>query len=145
MTNDGCNGYKPAKAVRMPVSLSINREQRLVYSAFLGTITEEDFQGQPARILAQPHFDPTFSDILDFSSATEMQVSDETLVRMAEQKSIFRPEAIHVVIAPRGLIRKMAKQFQRLSLESRPNFVIVENRTQAFEYLRQQQKSSSAF
>jgi len=125
----------------MPVTLSIDREQRLVYSAFLGTVTEEDFQGQPGRILAQPAFDPAYADILDFSSTTDMQVSDETLARMAEHKSIFSQEAIHIVIAPRGLIRKMAKHFQMMSLESRPNFVVVENRTQAFEHLRQRQSS----
>jgi len=127
----------------MPVSLSIDREQRLVYSAFLGVVTQEDLVGQPGRILAHPSFDPAYTDILDFSSATEMQVSDETLSRMAEEKSIFNPEAIHIVIAPRGLIAKMAKQFQKLSLESRPNFVVVESRTQAFEYLRQRQKATS--
>ncbi len=124
----------------MPVTLTIDREQRLVYSAFLGTVTDEEFQGQPARIMNHPQFDPAFADILDFSSTTEVQVSDATLSRMAEAKSIFSPNAIHIVIAPRGLIAKMAKQFQKLTLESRPNFVVVENRPQAFEYLRQQQK-----
>lgn len=121
----------------MPVTLTIDREQRVVYSGFLGVISEDDFLGQGGKIRAHPLFDPSFTDMVDFSSTTEINVPDEALRVMAERKSIFDVEAIHIVIAPKGLLSRIAKLYQELTLDSRPNLVVVETRARAYEYLRE--------
>jgi len=55
---------------------------------------------------------------------------------MAGAKSIFSSEAQHVVIAPSGLITGLARMFQVLAEQTRPNLGVVKTPAQAYEYLR---------
>jgi len=121
----------------MPVTLTIDRERGVVYSAFLGAINEQEFLGHADRIQAHPSFDPRFADIVDFSSTTEVNVSEEAIKSMARRKSIFAQGAIHIIIAPRGLISKLASMFQEVTKPTRPNVLIVQTPAQAFDYLKQ--------
>jgi CheY-like chemotaxis protein len=127
----------------MPVTLTIDQDRRLVYSAFLGTINEKEFLGQTDRIQSHPLFDPHYADIVDFSSTTEVNVSEGAIRTMARQKSIFARDAIHIIIAPRGLISKLANMFQEITKPIRPNVVVVQTPAQAYEYLRQHSKYHS--
>jgi len=120
----------------MPVTLTIDREQRVVYSGFLGVVTEEDFVGQIAKILSHPSFDPAYADMIDFSSTTELNLSDPILEASAKRKSIFSLDALHILIAPRGLIHQLSKRFQEWAKSTRPNVVVVYTRSQAYDCLR---------
>jgi len=40
---------------------------------------------------------------------------------MAQRKSIFARGAIHIILAPRGLISKLANLFQEITKLTRPN------------------------
>ncbi|HKN36025.1 MAG TPA: hypothetical protein VJX16_22520 [Terriglobales bacterium] len=120
----------------MPVTLTIDVEKRLVYSAFLGDVTEEEFVCHSQTIRSHPNFDPTFSEIIDFRSVTDAQISTDRLQAMAGAKSIFSSEAQHVVIAPSGLITGLARMFQVLAEQTRPNLGVVKTPAQAYEYLR---------
>jgi hypothetical protein len=121
----------------MPVTLTIDVEKRLVYSAFLGDITEEEFLQHSRTIESHPKFDPTFSEIVDFRSVTDVTVSKDALQAMAGKKSIFADSAHHVVIAPSGLITGLARMFQALAEETRPNFAVVKTPAEAYAYLRE--------
>lgn len=121
----------------MPVTLTIDREQRVVYSGFLGVVTEEDFVSQIGKILAHPLFDPSFADMIDFSSTTELNLSDSMLEASAKRKSVFSLDALHVLIAPRGLIHQLSKRFQEWAQSTRPNMMVVHTRSQAYDCLRE--------
>jgi hypothetical protein len=127
----------------MPVTLTIDQDRRLVYSAFLGTINETEFLGQTDRIQSHPLFDPHYADIVDFSSTTEVNVSEGAIRTMARQKSIFARDAIHIIIAPRGLISKLPNMFQEVTKPIRTNVVVLQTPVQAYEYLRQHSKYHS--
>jgi hypothetical protein len=121
----------------MPVTLTIDVEKGLVYSAFLGNVTEEEFVQHSQTIRSHPNFDPTFSEIIDFRSVTDVNISNDTLQAMAGGKSIFADQAHHVVIAPSGLIADLAKMFQVMAEQTRPNFAVVRTPAEAYEYLRE--------
>jgi hypothetical protein len=119
----------------MPITLTIDRERRVVYSALHGLFTEAEFMQHAEKIKSHPAFDPSFSEILDCRGITEMIVSEALLQELAVSPSIYNPESKHVVIAPKGLIEKMATKYRGLATETRPNFAVVRTSEEAYEYL----------
>jgi hypothetical protein len=122
----------------MPITLTIDTEKGVVYSALHGVIGEAEFLAQPRRIQDHPAFDPSFSEIIDLRGITDVQVSPETIRQLAATESIFNRESKHVVIAPSGLIMEFARMFQQQAEQTRPHLVIVKTPAEAFEYLREQ-------
>jgi hypothetical protein len=120
----------------MPVSLTIHSDRRLVYSAFHGDVTEEEFLRHAETIKSHPNFDPSFSEIVDLRGVTELRASTETLRQMALRESVFYSDSKHVVIAAPGLVFRMARMFQNLAEETRPRLKVVKTPEEAFDYLR---------
>lgn len=122
----------------MPITLTIDTEKRIVYSALHGSISEEEFRAQPQRIQNHPAFDPSFSEIIDLRGITDVQVAPETIRDLAARESIFNRESKHVVIAPSGLIMDFARIFQAHAEQTRPHVVIVKTPGEAYDLLREQ-------
>jgi hypothetical protein len=120
----------------MPITLSVDRDRRVVYSALHGSISEAEFLRHQSTISSHPGFDPTYSEIVDFRGVTDVQVSPEAIQQLASMGSVFSLESQHIVIAPTGLIDKLARTYQGLAKESRPNLVIVKTPEEAYERLR---------
>lgn len=123
---------------KMPITLTIDTEKRVVYSALHGVITEDEFLAQPQRILTHPAFNPAFSEIIDLRGITDVQVAPESIRKLAATESIFDRESKHVVIAPTGLILDFARMFQANAEQTRPHVVIVKTPAEAYEYLRKE-------
>lgn len=120
----------------MPVTLTIQPERALVYSAFHGDVSEEEFFRHGQTIRAHPSFDPTYSEIIDLRGITDIHASADTLKSSALEESIFSRESKHVVIAAPGLIFRLARMFQGFAADTRPNFKVVRTPEEAFDYLR---------
>ena len=121
----------------MPITLTIDSEKRIVYSALHGIIHEAEFLAQPQRIQNHPAFDPSFSEIIDLRGITDVQVPPESIRQLAATESICNRESKHVVIAPSGLIMDFARMFQLDAQQTRPHVVIVKTPAEAYEYLRE--------
>lgn len=121
----------------MPITLTIDREKRVVYSALHGLIREAEFLQHIENIKLHPHFDPSFSDIFDVRGVTDVQASVEVLDRIAQRPSIFNRDAKHVIIAFKGLMQEWAEKIKALSAETRPNITIVSTPELAYAALRQ--------
>ena len=119
----------------MPVSLHVDRERRIVTSTFYGEVMNEEFMGQATLIRSHPDFNPYFAEIIDFGGVTRTNLSTETIWTMATTKSIFDPGAKHVVIAPADFAFGLARMFQTLAEDSRPNFAIVKSHSEAYRLL----------
>ena len=130
-------GHQIFRAQPMPVSLTIHPERRLVYSAFHGDVSEEEFLQHAHTIRSHPNFDPNFSEIVDLRGVTELRASTETLRRVAGEESLFHRESKHVVIAAPGLIFRLARMFQVVAEETRPKLKVVRTPEEAFDYLRE--------
>jgi hypothetical protein len=121
----------------MPVVLKIDPQRRVVYSAFYGRVTDEEFLGHRTAIATDPDFNPNFSDILDFTAVTEVGVSERAVTAQAENPSIFSSSAMHIIVAPADVMFQLGKMFKQFSHPSRPNVFIVRTRAEAYRLLSQ--------
>jgi len=118
----------------MPVSLQVDRARRMVTSTFYGQVTNEEFMRQASLIQSHPDSDPHFSEIIDFTGVTTTNLSTET-IWAAATTSIFDPSAKHVVIAPEDFAFGLARMFQALAEDSRPNLAVVRSPSEAYRLL----------
>lgn len=66
----------------MPVTVTIDPEQRLTITTGEGVVTDEEFLRARERLLADPAFDPAFDRIWDFYAITEAQVSEAVVAQL---------------------------------------------------------------
>lgn len=119
----------------MPATLTIHPERRLVYTAFYGDLSEEEFLAHAERIRQHPNFDSGYNEVVDLRGVTELHASTETILNLARRESLFSKESKHVVIASPGMIFRLAKLFQGIAEETRPNLKVVRTPEEAFDYL----------
>jgi len=74
--------------------LTIDVNQRLVVHIFSGELSDADILELPSIVRSHPDFDPSFSEILDFSGITAGTVSTNGLVSLARRESSFSPTSI---------------------------------------------------
>jgi hypothetical protein len=115
--------------------LAIDVNQRLVVHTFSGVLTDADIAGLPARVRSHPDFDPTFSELLDFSGVTAGTISTSALDAVARSKSSFSRASLHVLIAPQDHIFGLARMAQVFAGETRPNSAVVRTMEEAREIL----------
>jgi hypothetical protein len=120
----------------MPASVTIHSDRRLVYSAFHGELTEEEFLQHAERLRQHPSFDPSYDEIVDLRGVTELHASSEAVLKLAQTESLYNRESKHVVIAAPGLLFRLARLFQGLAEETRPNLKVVKTPEEAFDYLK---------
>ena len=66
----------------MPVTLSIDKNRRLVVTTGQGVVTDKDFVDARRRLTADPEFDPSYDRIWDFHDVTESLVTEETIGKL---------------------------------------------------------------
>lgn len=66
----------------MPVTLSIDPEERIAVTTGAGVVTDAEFIDARQRLLGDTTFDPDFDRIWDFHAVTESLVSDEVMARL---------------------------------------------------------------
>jgi hypothetical protein len=119
----------------MPVVLKIDSRRKVVYSAFYGKISDAEVAGHRSAIASDPDFKAHFNEIVDFTSVTDIDLSESTLAAMAASPSLFRESVLHIVVAPAELMFKLASKYKSFASSSRPNFHIVRNRDEAYQIL----------
>jgi len=120
----------------MPVVLKIDPHRRVVHSTFYGRINDADLLGQRERSASDPDFNPLFSDIVDFSDVTDPAITETAIAALAANPTLFSSSAIHIVVAPDGVMFQLGSKFKELAQESRPNFHVVRTRAEAYQLLR---------
>jgi len=74
----------------MPTNYRIDKTLGMIFSSASGVVTDDDLRGHQRAVLADPGFDPRFSQIWDFERVEEVEVSSEALRALAESKSYSR-------------------------------------------------------
>ena len=123
------------KGVIMSGLVKIDVEKRFVYSAFSGRTDDQEFLQQRSVIESHPDFDPSFSEIVDFSGVTGGEISNAALRNQAERESIYQPTSKHVVVCPMDLYFGLARMFQVYAEHSRPNFTVMRSLSDAYVQL----------
>jgi hypothetical protein len=116
----------------VPAVVKIDKLRKIVISTFYGDVTGEELLRHGAKIQSDPDFNPAYSEIVDLSGVASFVVSEQTLASMANTRSLYQDEAIHIVIAPAEREFRMARNYQELARTTRPNFHVVRSLQQAY-------------
>ena len=119
----------------MSARLSIDVSQKIVTVTFAGEITDADLEQIGALTKSHPQFDPSFSEIVDFSPVTGGNISKFALQTLAQGTSVYDRASKHVVVAPQPQIFGLTRMFQVYAEETRPNLVVVHTLDEARESL----------
>jgi hypothetical protein len=72
----------------MPAFYKIDKGRRIVMSSGSGVLTIQDIIGHQERLLNDPDFDPSYSQLSDFTQVEKVELPS-TDVRVAARKNIF--------------------------------------------------------
>ena len=118
----------------MPASYRIDTEQKMISSTATGVVTDQDLRGHQKSLLADPAFDPGFSQIWDFQGVEEALVSNDTLKELAAARS-FSSQSRRAVVAPRDVVFGMARMFEMLHQEAPEAFRVFRTAEEARSWL----------
>lgn len=97
----------------MPAFYRIDKERRLVLSTGAGEFSKADVLAHQEKLVNDPDFDPSFSQIADFTQVTELNLSAEDVRQLAE-KAVFSPHSRRAIIAPNNLVFGLSRMFEIL-------------------------------
>jgi hypothetical protein len=97
----------------MPAFYKIDKERRLVLSSGAGTFTLADALGHQEKLAGDPDFDPSFSQLMDFSHITGFDIDADGVRRLA-QRSIFSPHSRRAIIMKSEAAYGLARMFEIL-------------------------------
>jgi len=95
----------------MPAFYKIDKERKLVLSSGSGAFTREDGLGHQDRLSHDPDFDPSFSQLWDFTHVTKVELTPED-VRLAAKKNVFSPHSRRAIVVKDDLQFGLARMFQ---------------------------------
>jgi hypothetical protein len=94
----------------LPAYFKINKERQLVISTFSGVLTLEDGFAHQERLLKDPNFVPTFSQLIDCTQVTQIAMGIDDIRRLA-QRSIFSNEARRSILVHGDVAYGFARTF----------------------------------
>jgi hypothetical protein len=120
----------------MPVRSTIYKDQRLVVTIEEGRVTFDDMRANGDRLLADPDFDPEFSQLSDATLATDSDLAPGNLT-MLYSRRVFSNTARRAVIAPNDFTYGMARMLQTFVELSKngPYVEVFRDRASALEWL----------
>ena len=83
----------------MPAFYKIDKDRRLVLTTVWGVFTFADAVSHQRKLAEDPDFDPSFSQIADFTQVTQFDVTTDDIHRFA-QGSIFSPVSRRAILMP---------------------------------------------
>jgi len=115
----------------LSVEYAIDTSQKVVIVRFSGEIGDTDLMNIGPATKSHPLFDPSFSEIVDFSAVTGGNVSTGALQALARHESIYDRASKHVVIAPQPHVFGLSRMFQVYAEATRPNTMVVHSLDEA--------------
>ena len=97
----------------MPAFYKIDRENRLVMTTASGTVTLADALAHQEKLRRDPDFDPSFSQLLDVSFVTRLEITREH-VRLLAQSSSFLHNSRRAVLVSNDTAYGLARMFEML-------------------------------
>lgn len=95
----------------MPADYTIDRERRRVLSSGTGIYTMEDALDHMGRLVKDPDFDPSFTQLLDFRGITEIALTHEQIFDLAT-RSVFAPDAKRAFVTASPVQYGLVRMFQ---------------------------------
>jgi len=97
----------------MPAHYKIDKERRLVMSTIFGVATMADGLAHQEKLRKDPDFDPSFSQLMDYTHVVRFEITAED-VRTLAQQSIFSPHSRRAMLVSGDLAFGLARMFEAL-------------------------------
>ena len=97
----------------MPAYFKIDKERRLVMTTVSGVFTMADALGHQEKLLKDSDFDPTFSQLMDLTHVTTVELGTDD-VRTVASRSVFSPHSRRAILAKTDLVFGLARMFEML-------------------------------
>jgi hypothetical protein len=97
----------------MPAFYKIDKEHRVVLSTASGVFDLAAALAHQDQLLADPDFDPSYSQLLDYSHVTEVKI-DANDVRKLAERSVFWPCSRRAMYVTRDIEYDFARMFEML-------------------------------
>jgi hypothetical protein len=95
----------------MAASCIIDVNVKLVHVILADVVTLKELLDGRKRMLADPDFDPTFSQLLDLRPVTSLRLSGDNVKELADAH-VFAAGARRVLIVPNPIYFSMARLFE---------------------------------
>jgi len=97
----------------MPAFYKIDKEHRVVLSTASGVFDLAAALAHQDQLLVDPDFDPTYSQLLDYSHVTDVRI-DANDVRKLAERSVFWPCSRRAIYVTRDIEYGFARMFEML-------------------------------
>ena len=97
----------------MPAHYKIDKERRLVMTTVFGVATMADGLAHQEKLRKDPDFDPSFSQLMDYTHVVRFEITAED-VRTLAQQSIFSPHSRRAMLVSGDLAFGLARMFEAL-------------------------------
>lgn len=95
----------------MPAFYKIDKERRLVMSTGAGILTMAETLAHQNKLANDPDFDPSFSQLMDFTQVTQIELNANDIRRLA-QRSIFSPQSRRAFIMPNDAAYGLGRMYE---------------------------------
>ena len=96
----------------MPAFYKIDKERRLVMSTGWGVLTLADSLAHQEKLLNDPDFDRRFSQLLDVTHVTDVELSAEDIRRLALTKIFSADTSRRAILVKNDLQFGLARMFE---------------------------------
>jgi hypothetical protein len=121
--------------VFMPVTYCIDVARQVVYTRGYGIVTDLELFQHNENLKADPSFDPTFNQLLNFTEVILAEVKTETITRIASNR-IFDLGSLRAIVVKPGLQYGLARMFQNLREIEDKNIQVVLDLDEARQWLK---------
>jgi len=126
----------------MPSSYVIDKERKLVITTAWGDCNADDVLEFRKQVLKDRDFDPSFSQLADFTGVTKVDVSPDE-VRMLATKSPFSTQSRRALVADNQVIFGLSKMFGILrNLRGEKLIRVFRTRNEALDWLLEKDKAA---
>jgi hypothetical protein len=126
----------------MPSSYVIDKERKLVITTAWGDCNADDVLEFRKQVLRDRDFDPSFSQLADFTGVTKVDVSPDE-VRMLATKSPFSTQSRRALVADNQVIFGLSKMFGILrNLRGEKLIRVFRTRSEALDWLLEKDKAA---
>ena len=126
----------------MPSSYVIDKERKLVITTAWGDCTADDVLEFRKQVLKDHDFDPSYSQLADFTGVTKVDFSPDE-VRMLAAISPFSPQSRRALVADNQLIFGLSKMFGILrNLRGEKLIRVFRTRSEALDWLLEKDKAA---
>jgi hypothetical protein len=95
----------------MPLSYVIDKQRRVVVSTGTGIVTFAEIRAHQDALTSDPAFVPQFNQILNFTAATDLDISTPE-ARVVASRKLFSPQSRRAFVASQAAIFGMGRMLQ---------------------------------